>query len=115
MTLDSGLALSKFLAICEGQCCFREPPGAAHTAEVAAQASGIVAGIDNRRLAKVAKLAGAPLAAAAGLDCGLRVGDRVERGQALFTVHAQTRGELDYALAYARANPGILALREPTP
>ena len=114
-TLDSGLALSKFLAICEGQGGFREPPGAAHTAEVAAQASGIVAGIDNRRLAKVAKLAGAPLAAAAGLDCGLRVGDRVERGQALFTVHAQTRGELDYALAYARANPGILALREPTP
>lgn len=110
-TLDSGRALARFLAICEAQGGFREPPVAAHTAEVTALADGRVASIDNRRLAKVAKLAGAPSAIAAGLDCRLRIGDPVARGQALFTVHAQSRGELDYALAYARANPGILALR----
>ena len=88
---------------------------AAFTAEVTSPGAGVVARIDNRRLAKVAKLAGAPNSAEAGLSCALRLGDRVERGQPLFTVHAQSRGELDYAIAYARANTDILLLQGTTP
>ena len=37
--------------------------------------------IDNRRIARVAKLAGAPHDANAGIACGLRVGDAVVVGQ----------------------------------
>ena len=109
-TLDSGLALRKFLAICEAQGGFSEPRMAAFSAAVEAPASGTVAAIDNRRIARVAKLAGAPAAASAGVTCSLRVGHRVERGQALFTVFAHSPGELGYALDYARANPAIIAL-----
>src|SRR3546814_973564 len=54
--LDSGAALAKFLAICEAQGGFREPPRAAFTADVPAPASGRIAAIDNRRLAKLVKL-----------------------------------------------------------
>lgn len=109
-TLQSGAALDKFLAICNAQGGFREPPRAPFTAEVAADASGSIAAIDNRRLARIAKLAGAPASPAAGLATALRIGDPVVRGQPLFTVHAQSRGELAYALDYAAtAAPFALA------
>lgn len=99
--LHSGKALAKFLAICEAQGGFREPPRAPFTAEVTATKGGRIAAIDNRRLARIAKLAGAPASPAAGLETALRIGDVVERGQVLFTVHAQSRGELAYALEHA--------------
>jgi thymidine phosphorylase len=104
--LRSGDALAKFLAICDAQGGFREPPRAPFTAEVASSLGGRITTIDNRRLARIAKLAGAPASPAAGLETALRIGDVVERGQALFTVHAQSRGELAYALEHAtRAMP----------
>jgi thymidine phosphorylase len=99
--LDSGRALTKFMAICEAQGGFREPPSAPFQADVTSIASGRIVAIDNRRLARIAKLAGAPASSVAGLETSLRIGDLVERGQMLFTVHAQSRGELDYALAHA--------------
>jgi thymidine phosphorylase len=108
--LDSGEAWRKFLAICEAQGGFTEPRVAAYQADVFAAHAGHVQAIDNRQLARVAKLAGAPSAALAGLTCSLRVGDRVAVGQPLFTVHAQSPGELDYVLAYAHLHPDILTL-----
>ena len=63
--------------------------------------------IDNRRLAKVAKLAGAPEDKAAGLDLHVRIGTRVRVGEPLCTIHAQSAGELAYAMAYATANSDI--------
>jgi hypothetical protein len=47
----------------------------AYAQPVLAIRSGVVAAIDNRRLANIAKLAGAPGSASAGLDCWLRIGD----------------------------------------
>ena len=71
-----------------------------------------MAAIDNRRLARVAKLAGAPHDAAAGLELLVRPGDAVTRGQPLFTLHAGSTGELEYGLAYAAAGEPIVTLRE---
>lgn len=101
--LQSGLALEKFMAICDAQGGFREPTRAPYTTDVISPTSGRIVAIDNRRLARVAKLAGAPASSVAGLETRLRIGDDVEGGQTLFTVHAQTRGELAYALQYAAA------------
>ncbi len=108
--LDSGAALSKFLAICAAQGGFTEPGLARHTRPVLAIRDGHVREVDNRRLAKIAKLAGAPGSANAGLDCRLRIGHRVRAGEPLFEVHAQTPGELEYALAYAAKHPDIFAI-----
>jgi len=58
--------------------------------------------IDNRQLARLAKLAGAPNVAVAGLRLHKRVGEKVERGEPLFTLLSDTEGELQYALAYYR-------------
>jgi thymidine phosphorylase len=108
--LDDGRALRKFTAICEAQGGLRTPPAADHTHPVEARVTGRVSAIDNRRLARVARLAGAPRAAAAGLLLHVELGDRVEAGQPLYTVHAESRGELAYALAYARTRAGIIEL-----
>lgn len=101
--LADGRAWHKFQEICEAQGGLRQPPLAPHRLEVLAQRSGVVAAIDNRRLARIAKLAGAPKTPCAGIVLHVRSGDLVERGEPLFTLHAASPGELAYALEYASA------------
>jgi thymidine phosphorylase len=110
LALDDGRSWRKFQAICEAQGGMREPPPRALVHVVEATALARVAGFDNRRLAKLAKLAGAPADKVAGLELHVRAGDRVERGQPMFTLHAATQGELDYALDYLAAQAGIVVL-----
>ena len=109
--LTDGRALRKFIAICEAQGGFSEPPVAPLRHELVAPGAGKVSGIDNRELARVAKLAGAPSARAAGVVMHVKLGDTVDKGQPLFSIHAEAPGELDYALAYASANPGMIGLK----
>jgi thymidine phosphorylase len=111
-TLDGGRAWEKLQAICEAQGGLRTPPRAEHVHPVVASFSGRVATMDSRRLAKVAKLAGAPKSPAAGVDLHIRLGDAVDAGQPLFTVHAQSRGELAYALHYVATQHMIIGLAE---
>ena len=110
--LSDGRALRKFLRICEAQGGFHEPPVAELRHEIGTSAGGRVSAIDNRLLARIAKLAGAPAAQAAGLELHVKIGDRVQRGQPLITLHAETRGEMAYALAFARANPHTIAISD---
>jgi thymidine phosphorylase len=111
--LDDGRAERKFEAICEAQGGRRTPPTAAFGRAVPARKDGRVTAIDNRRLARVAKLAGAPHDPAAGLELAVRLGDPVHRGDPLFTVYASALGELDYGLAYATSTPGIVTVADP--
>ena len=108
--LDDGRAWRKLQAICEAQGGMREPPRSSISHVVEAHAGGTVAGFDNRRLARLAKLAGAPSAPAAGLELQVRMGDRVAPGQPLFTVHAEAPGELAYALDYLAKQRDIVML-----
>jgi thymidine phosphorylase len=77
---------------------------------MAARHSGRVVHINNRKNALLAKLAGAPEDKAAGLTMHVRLGEEVAAGQPLVTVHAETRGELAYALDYARANRDVIEI-----
>jgi thymidine phosphorylase len=99
--LDEGRAWAKFQEICEAQGGLREPPVAPYRQPFPAPRSGTVIAIDNRRLARIAKLAGAPKAPSAGIDMHVQLGAVVEHGEPLFTLHAATPGELAYALEYA--------------
>ena len=111
-TLDRGRAWERFKAICEAQGGLRTPPIAPQRRIIEAHSAGRVDGFDNRRLGRIAKLAGAPAAPAAGIELHVHIGDPVERGQPLYTIHAETRGELDYAIEYAGSNGDIIALTE---
>jgi len=109
-TLASGKAWDKFLEICKAQGGFFQPPAAQFQRPVCAMRTGRVAAIDNRRLARAAKLAGAPDDKAAGLDLHVRIGDMVRQGAPLYTLHTDTIGELTYVLDYVKTNPDIIEL-----
>lgn len=111
--LDSGAALAKFLAICEGQGGFREPPVAPLRETLHSREHGVIAFLDNRLLARAAKLAGAPRAASAGLSMHIKLGERVSPGSPLITLHAESDGELAYARAFAAANPEMVGIAQP--
>lgn len=109
-TLAGGRAYERFERICRAQGSFTEPGRAPLQAPLRAMRSGTVSAIDNRRLAWLARLAGAPETKEAGLDLHARLGDTVARGQPLLTVHAETWGELGYALSYAETCADIITV-----
>jgi thymidine phosphorylase len=108
--LRDGRAWAKFQRICQAQGGLREPPRAPLTQAMESPRSGYVANINNRKLARLAKLAGAPDDKAAGLELHARLGDQVAAGQALVTVHAVAPGELSYAMDYAVANADMFGI-----
>lgn len=108
--LESGAALKKFLAICEAQGGFKEPLTASLTYNVIATHSGIITEIDNRNLAKIAKLAGAPHDPAAGIEFFAKLDSEVKKGQLLYRIHAESKGALDYACTYALSIPNVIKI-----
>lgn len=110
--LDSGKALKKFTAICEAQGGMFDIPKAKYTYEVKAKKSGKIVQIDNRILARVAKLAGAPNYKTSGVELLVKLNTKVERGQPLFIIHAETKGELDYARSFIGLDHAIFHIEE---
>ncbi|WP_286237356.1 thymidine phosphorylase family protein [Neptuniibacter halophilus] len=108
--LDSGAAWGKFQAICAAQGGLKKPPIAPYRYELIAHGSGRVSSIDNRKLAKVAKLAGAPADLAAGVDMHCQLGSLVEPNQILLTIHAESSGELSYAVEFLEDHQDIIVL-----
>lgn len=110
--LDSGKAWLKFQAICDAQGGMKKPPTARYRFEVCADKNGIVCYVNNRIISKLAKLAGAPSAAAAGIDFKVRLGDVVEIGSPLFELHAETQGELEYAIDFLNSHSDAIKIEE---
>jgi thymidine phosphorylase len=111
-TLADGRAWAKFQRICEAQGGMRKPPSSRHRHPLLAERTGRICEIDNRKIARLAKLAGAPEAKAAGIELHVKLGSTVSAGEPLCTLHAEAPGELAYALQYAAANPGIMRIEE---
>lgn len=109
--LESGRAWKKFQAICDAQGGLRMPPKANYKHPYLADRSGEIVSIDNRKIADVAKLAGAPSFPAAGVELHVNVGDAIEKNQPLFTIHAENSGHLDYALSYLKMGNHIFNIK----
>src|SRR3546814_13717886 len=88
----------------------RTPPTARLTHPIVASHSGRVTHIDNRRIARLAKLAGAPDVPAAGMRLHVSLGDDLIAGQPLLTLPAHSRGEMAYALTYAASHSDMLVI-----
>lgn len=108
--LHSGKAWKKFQEICLAQGGFKTPHRASYGKIIKADKAGMVTEIDNRKIAKVAKLAGAPHAASAGIYLYASIGLRVEQGQNLYEIYAESEGELAYALEYLKFNQEIIKI-----
>ncbi|MDO8249180.1 MAG: thymidine phosphorylase family protein [Rhodoferax sp.] len=99
--LDSGRALAKMndIMAAQGQKPFdhNNPQLGALTIDVHATESGVVTGIDNFQVARVARLAGAPKVIGAGVDLFRKLGDAVVNGDVLYRVHAGFQSDLEFA------------------
>ncbi|MGZ3862137.1 MAG: thymidine phosphorylase family protein [Bacteroidia bacterium] len=98
--LESGKALHKFMAICEAQGGFKEPTAAKYKHNVISLQDGTVRSIDCRKLAKLAKLAGAPKSKDAGIQFLSPIGKKIKKGDVLFIVYTDSVGELEYVRDY---------------
>lgn len=110
--LDSGEALKKFKAICKAQGGMKEISIAPYTYTVESKYSGLIRNIDNRHIATIAKLAGAPDAKSAGIELLAKLNSNVEKSQALFKIYAETKGQLHYALDFFNEGHDIFQIEE---
>lgn len=106
--LDSGAAERAFSRIITAQGARDLPPEAPYRTVVTTPADGRIREIDCWEIARVAKRAGAPAHAAAGVKLLHTVGDVVTRGEPLFEIHAQSETQLEFGRAYAEAHPEIV-------
>lgn len=84
-------------------------PGALRS-EVLADEDGSVAAIDCHLIARIARLAGAPMDKGAGIDLMRKIGDPVRRGEPLYRIHAQSETGLRFACDLAAEGSGYRVL-----
>ncbi|MBS3798206.1 thymidine phosphorylase family protein [Pseudoalteromonas sp. BDTF-M6] len=110
--LESGQALTQFNKIRAAQGQIKELTSARYNHQEVANKSGFVSHIDNRKLARLAKLAGAPFSLNAGLRLHVNAGSKVVKGEPLFTIFSNSTGELSYALDFYQNNSDIFNIQE---
>ncbi|MDR3497835.1 MAG: thymidine phosphorylase family protein [Parvibaculum sp.] len=113
--LDSGAALKQMQKIIEAQ----GPSGHRAelgnlTADIRAANDGVVQTIDCLRLNRLARTAGAPIDKGAGIRIFKKIGDRVDKGEPIYRIHAFEASEFDLARAAAELDSGyVVASRSP--
>lgn len=111
--LNNGAAWHKFLMIAAAQGGLKQlPDGNLYHHTESVPRDGMLMSIDNRRLARLAKLAGAPEDPGAGLRLYCNIGDRLEKGDKLFTLYSDSEGEREYALEFFKANSDMFEFGE---
>jgi thymidine phosphorylase len=113
--LESGRAAEKLWRIVEAQGRNPEPPTLGSLRhEVPSPADGVVSAIDNFQIARIARLAGAPMDPGAGVELNKKLGDPVQQGETLYAIYAQFPADFRFARAMAGQGPGY-AIAEALP
>jgi thymidine phosphorylase len=105
--LESGRALAKMKALIStqgakaidlhaGKLCY----------EMRAESDGMVNHIDNFQMAKIARMAGAPMLKRAGVDLLKKLGETVSKGEVLYRIHAEFSADFNFAQQLALQNNG---------
>jgi thymidine phosphorylase len=105
--LESGRALATMQGIMAAQ---GSPPQTVELGhlvkDVCAGKAGVVTAIDCYRIARIARLAGAPGSKGAGLDLLMNVGATVKEGTPLYRIHAAVETDFSFATDMARDSNG---------
>jgi thymidine phosphorylase len=105
--LESGRALEKMDRIIKAQGEKSNRPALGRLSfDVCASTSGTVTAIDNFFLARLARLAGAPISPGAGVDLFRKLGDRVEQGQPLYRLYAEFPSNHEFARDFVAKGSG---------
>ena len=99
----SGKALKKMREIIEAQggdpsITSESIPLGEHRYSVKAERSGKISHIDNKIISKIARATGAPTDKGAGIYLHKAKGDKVEKGDILFDIYAESEEKLDFAI-----------------
>jgi thymidine phosphorylase len=106
--LDSGAALARFDRIVDAQGRRAMAPEAPFRRELAVGLGGRIAEIDCWEISRIAKRAGAPSNAAAGVRLYRNVGDTVPHGEPVLEIHAASDSQLQAALEYGNSVPHLV-------
>lgn len=105
--LDSGQALKKMEDIIEAQGRNTTDYPLGHLVhDVVASRDGNVTSIDCWRIARIARLAGAPLDKGSGIDLFHKIGDPVTTGTPLYRIYSRVQADIDFATSMATEDPG---------
>jgi thymidine phosphorylase len=104
--LDSGRAAQRMNEIIDSQ--GRRTPDSVGKLnfDVQSDKKGVVTEIDNLLLARIARLAGAPMDKGAGVDLFKKLGDPVAPGEVLYRVYAEFPPDLHFAREQCAKNTG---------
>ena len=105
--LEGGAALAKMKDIIAAQ---GAPPKVSSLGrlirEIPARATGVVSAIDCFRIARIARLAGAPIAKGAGIDLVRKVGATVENGEPIYRIYSELDSDFGFATEMAHDDDG---------
>ncbi len=111
--LDSGRALEMMNNIINAQGVQSEDFELGRlTHDLLSPSDGVVIDIDNLQLARIARFAGAPMDKGAGVDLFKKLGDKVEKGEPLYRIHAVYPADFKFARSLSERNPGYLVGEE---
>ncbi|MDO9139826.1 MAG: thymidine phosphorylase family protein [Methylobacter sp.] len=105
--LESGRAVAKMNALIQAQGAKPidlHPGKLCH--EIVADGEGVVTSIDNFQMAKIARLAGAPMMKKAGVDLLKKLGSPVQQGDVLYRIYAEFPADFKFAQEAASQDNG---------
>lgn len=105
--LESGAAARQFDRIIAAQGPVPSIAPGSMVTDITAPRSGVVTGIDCYRIARVARMAGAPTDKGAGVDLFKKVGSPVEAGEPLYRIHAEHATDFRFATEMAGQESGF--------
>lgn len=104
--LRKGLALEQMNKIIEAQGKKRLPSNAKLIHKVKSGKEGKVMHIDNKMVARLARMAGAPIDPAGGVHLKKKLGQKVKRNEVLYEIHSNNEDRLSFTKQFAKKNSG---------
>ncbi|OIO75477.1 MAG: thymidine phosphorylase [Zetaproteobacteria bacterium CG1_02_53_45] len=106
--LETGRAMTKMQSIIAAQGVNENPPELGKLVmDVKSPEAGFVTEIDNLQMARIARLAGAPMDMGAGVDLFKKLGDKVAVGEPLYRIHAEFPSDFDFAMELTKKDIGF--------
>jgi len=105
--LESGRALDKFKSIVDAQGASPQSYTSGRlTRDIIAPASGTITAIDNLQMARIARLAGAPMDKGAGIDLYKKLGDQVRESEPIYRIYSEFNADFEFARQAAELDNG---------
>lgn len=73
-----------------------------HSFDIKSRKSGKIIEIDNKKITKIARIAGAPSDKAAGIYLYKRVGQKIKKNETIFTIYSESKDKLEYSKPFAK-------------